>query len=80
MEMAEREAIDLVVLDVNINGSEVYPIAAALEARSIPFIFATGYGRAGLHPAYCDRPVLQKPYRSADLKAAIGRACDRGRT
>ena len=79
LEMVEREAIDLAVLDVNINGRDVYPIAAALEARGIPFIFATGYGSAGLHPAYCDRPVLRKPYRSDDLKAAIGRACDRSR-
>jgi CheY-like chemotaxis protein len=80
LEMVEREAIDLAVLDVNINGREVYPIAAALEARGIPFIFATGYGNAGLHPAYGDRPVLQKPYRSDDLKAAIGRVCDRSRS
>jgi CheY-like chemotaxis protein len=79
LEMAEREAIDVAVLDVNLNGSEVYPIAAALEARGIPFIFASGYGSAGLCPAYRDRPVLQKPYRAADLKAAIGRACDRSR-
>src|SRR5262245_42099410 len=80
LEMVEREAIDLAVLDININGNEVYPIAAALQARSIPFIFATGYGSTGLHPAYSDRPVLEKPYRSYDLKAAIGRVCDQSRT
>jgi CheY-like chemotaxis protein len=80
LEMVEREAIDLAVLDVNINGNEAYPIAAVIEARGIPFIFATGYGSTGLHPAYSDRPVLQKPYRSCDLEAAIGRACDRNPT
>jgi CheY-like chemotaxis protein len=80
LEVVEREAIDLAVLDVNIDGREVYPIAAALEARDIPFIFTTGYGSDGLHPAYRNRPVLQKPYRSDDLKAAIGRVCDRSRS
>jgi CheY-like chemotaxis protein len=80
LEVVEREAIDLAVLDVNIDGREVYPIAAALEARGIPFIFTTGYGSDGLHPAYCDRPVLQKPYRSDDLKAAIGRVSGRSRS
>ena len=79
LEVIEREAIDLAVLDVNINGREVYPIAEALEARGVPFIFATGYGSAGLRPAYSGRPVLQKPYRSDDLRVAIGRVCDRSR-
>jgi CheY-like chemotaxis protein len=76
LEMAEREPLDLAILDVNLNGKEVYPIAAALAARGIPFIFATGYGRAGLREPYRARPTLQKPYRTADLRAAIAEACD----
>ena len=79
LEMVEQEAIDLAVLDVNINGREVYPIAEALEARGIPFIFATGYGSTGLHPAYSGRPVLQKPYRREHLRVAIEGACDQSR-
>ena len=76
LDMVEREAIDLAVLDININGQEVYPIAEALETRGIPFIVATGYGSTGVHPAYSGRPVLQKPYRREDLRLAIGRACN----
>ena len=79
LEVIEREVIDLAVLDVNINGREVYPIAEALEARSVPLIFATGYGSTGLHPAYSGHPVLQKPYRREDLRVAIERACDPSR-
>ena len=75
LEIAEREALDLAILDVNLNGTEVYPIAAVLAARGIPFIFATGYGRAGLRDPYRDSPTLQKPYRTADLQAAIAEAC-----
>lgn len=73
LQLAEREPLDLAILDVNIDGREVYPIADALAARDIPFVFATGYGNAGLRPAYQDRPTLQKPYRFDDLHAAIAK-------
>ncbi len=69
--MAEREIIDFAIIDVNINGGKAYPVAAALSARGIPFIFATGYGRAGLAAPFQDRPALQKPYRFEDMRAAI---------
>ena len=39
LEMAQREAIDLAILYVNINGEQVYPVAEALAARGIPFVF-----------------------------------------
>jgi CheY-like chemotaxis protein len=80
LEIAEKEAIDFAVLDVNLDGREVYPIAAVLDRRGIPFIFASGYGTPGLHPAYRDRPVLEKPYRLDDLRAAIAEVCDRRQT
>ena len=73
IEMAEREALDLAILDVNINGREVYPVAEALALRSIPFIFVTGYGQSGIRPAYHDRPILPKPFRQQELRLAIER-------
>lgn len=75
VEMAEREAVDLAILDVNLGGKEVYPVAAALVARGIPFIFATGYGKAGLRAPYRDRPILQKPYLSDDLRQIVAEVC-----
>jgi CheY-like chemotaxis protein len=69
--MAERENLDFAVIDVNINGGKAYPVAAALVARGIPFIFSTGYGRAGLAAPFEDHPMLQKPYHFEDLRAAI---------
>ncbi len=74
IEVAQHEAIDVAILDVNINGREVYPVAATLSARGIPFIFATGYGKAGLRAPYRDCPTLQKPYREDDLRAAVAAA------
>jgi CheY-like chemotaxis protein len=71
IEMAEREPVDLAILDVNINGAEVYPVAATLQSRNIPFLFVTGYGRTSLREPYRNRPALQKPYRSDDLRHAI---------
>ena len=76
--MAEREGLDFAVIDVNINSGKAFPVAAALAARGIPFIFATGYGRAGLAAPFEDRPVLQKPYRAEDLRAVLPAEKKRG--
>ena len=73
IEMAEGGALDLAILDVNINGREVYPVAEALARRGIPFIFVTGYGRSGIRAAYHDRPILPKPFRRDELRLAIER-------
>jgi DNA-binding NtrC family response regulator len=69
MRLAEQEPIDAGVLDVNINGECSDAIAAALAARAIPFVLATGYGAAGA--AARGAPVLDKPYSAAKLTAAL---------
>ena len=68
LEMAQHEAIDLAILDVNINGEQAYPVAEALAARGIPFVFSTGYGERGLPPQYRGHPTLQKPFQQHDLE------------
>jgi CheY-like chemotaxis protein len=68
LEMVRQESFDVAILDVNINGGETYPVAEALAARDIPFIFSTGYGLQSLRPPYRDRPTLQKPFDESDLK------------
>ena len=75
VEMAQQEALDVAILDVNINGKEVYPVAEALAARGIPFIFATGYGKEGLRAQYSDRPSLQKPFRRHRLQELFAAVC-----
>jgi CheY-like chemotaxis protein len=66
--MAQREEMEVAILDVNLAGTDTYSIAAALSARGIPFIFATGYGRASLRAPYRDAPLLQKPFQLGDLE------------
>lgn len=68
LEMAQHEAIDLAIVDVNINGEQAYPVAEALAARGIPFVFSTGYGEHGLPPQYHGHPTLQKPFQQHDLE------------
>lgn len=64
--LASKEAIDGAVLDVNVDGEMIFPVADILESRGIPFVFTTGYGAAGLGP-YAGRPVLQKPFTVESL-------------
>ncbi len=71
IELAKTAAIDGAILDVNLAGHHVYGVADALTERNIPYIFATGYGQAGLRDGYTDRPVLNKPFRANELKAGL---------
>jgi CheY-like chemotaxis protein len=64
-------ALDAAVLDVNIGGEKVFPVAERLVARGVPFVFATGYGRDGVAPAFARVPVLSKPYDPRALEAAL---------
>jgi len=59
------------ILDVNVDGQEIFPVADILAKRDVPFIFVTGYGEGGLPPAYRGRPTLQKPFQADQLKDAL---------
>ena len=71
LDAVNREHVDLAILDVNVAGEPIYPVAEALAERSVPFVFSTGYGSAGIKDAYRDRPVLQKPFAQHDLKQKL---------
>ena len=71
LEIAQLEAFDVAILDVNISGEKAYPIAEALAARGIPFVFSTGYGKQSLRAPYSDRPALQKPFERHDLQRLL---------
>jgi CheY-like chemotaxis protein len=65
--------IDLAILDVNLNGQKSFPIADALAARGVPFLFSTGYGSEGILDPYNVYPTIQKPYGQTVLCAALER-------
>jgi two-component sensor histidine kinase len=68
---------DVAVLDANLNGRSVIPIAEALLARNIPFIFATGYGDTGGAPTGFTAPIVRKPYNIRQIAAALATALGR---
>lgn len=67
----EAENLDCALLDVNLGGRPIFPVADILRERGVATIFATGYGEAGLRPEDQGSPVLQKPFRAADLLKAL---------
>jgi PAS domain S-box-containing protein len=69
---------DVAVLDANLNGVPVTPVAEALRKMGRPFIFATGYGDAAPAPEGFDAPVVRKPYNVAQIAAAVAEALGRG--
>ena len=71
LDKVDREAVDLAILDVNVAGEAIYPVAESLQKKGVPFVFSTGYGSAGIKDAFRDRPVLQKPFAQHDLKQML---------
>jgi CheY-like chemotaxis protein len=71
--MIEAKAIDVAVLDVNLNGEMSYPVADALVAHGVPFVFSTGYDKDRLLDGYRSFPVLQKPYHDSELKETLAK-------
>ncbi len=73
LDVIAQETIDVALLDVNLGSEQIGPVADLLAQRSCPFVFTTGYGQAGAPPAHADHVVLQKPFRTDDLAAALRR-------
>ena len=69
--VADPPPIDAALLDVNVAGRQVFPIAEALKARGVPFVFSTGYGEGGLPDEWRGQPTLQKPFTEAAVRDAL---------
>jgi len=65
------DCFDAAVLDVNLAGVEVFPLARDLRNLGIPLLFASGYGKEGLPGDLAHYPMLQKPYQPDPLLEAV---------
>jgi PAS domain S-box-containing protein len=65
---ATDDALDAAILDVNLTGDLVYPVAERLAGRGVPFVFVTGYDAEGIDPRFAHVPVLQKPIKREVLQ------------
>ena len=72
IQLANEAELDCAVLDVNLGGQPIFPLADLLREKGAPFAFATGYGDAGLRDVDKGSPVLQKPFREGDLARVLG--------
>jgi CheY-like chemotaxis protein len=72
--IAGDDRLDGGLLDVNVAGVEIFPVAAELEARGVPFVFSTGYGEGGLPDEWKGRITLQKPFTEVAVQQALHKA------
>jgi len=71
LDLLEKGRVDLAVLDINLSGEMVYPIADLLVGRGVPVVFATGYDRAALPARFADAPRWDKPFDPGALARAL---------
>jgi len=69
--------MDAAVLDANLNGRSVTPVAQALTVRGVPFIFATGHGDDHWAPQGFSAPFIRKPYDVTQVAAALAEVTGR---
>ena len=62
---------DCAILDLNLGGESVYPVASMLAERNVPFAFVTGYGRESLDGRFENVPILQKPITRESLETCL---------
>jgi PAS domain S-box-containing protein len=67
--VASADDLEAAVLDINLNGELVYPVAEALVTRGVPVVFVTGYGAESIDRRFAEVPVLQKPIERQVLES-----------
>ena len=71
MRLVDSDDFDVAMLDVHLNGKTVFPFAAELDKRHIPYLFATAYGGRGIPAEFQDHLVLEKPFGPLELSRAL---------
>ncbi|SFS81237.1 response regulator [Brevundimonas viscosa] len=70
----DGERLDAALLDVNVAGRQVFPVAEILQRNGVPFVFSTGYGEGGLPDQWRGHPTIQKPFTEAAVRDALMKA------
>lgn len=71
LDQARTADIDAALLDVNVNGAHIYPVASVLRERGIPFAFVTGYDDLMLPDGFAGAPLLKKPFCRDDIARVL---------
>jgi len=75
MELACADpSIAAAILDVNVGGEPIYPVAEALRTRGVPFVFITGYGASEIDGRFTDALTVQKPFSMPMLCDTLAKA------
>jgi CheY-like chemotaxis protein len=74
LKRVQEQQFDVALLDVNLRGEKVFPIADELLLRQLPFAFTTGYGLDGLREDLRNIPVAAKPFSPLELNEVLVRA------
>lgn len=72
LEAIEQGPVDLAILDLNLRGQKVYPVAEKLAAAGTPFIFATGGGGHDIE-GFPGRPWVAKPFDERELITVVAK-------
>ena len=73
--LQSQGAPDGAILDINLGGESVYPVADALRERRVPFLFSTGYGDGAVLDRFHDVERLSKPFEPRRLQTALSQCC-----
>jgi CheY-like chemotaxis protein len=71
LELLSDKPVDAAILDINLKGQMVFPVADTLREQGVPFVFATGYDENAVPEDYRDVPRCEKPFRPEDLAKAL---------
>jgi DNA-binding NtrC family response regulator len=69
--LARTADFEIAVLDINLAGERIEPVANVIADRRLPFILASGYCETGISEVFRGRPTLQKPFLIERLGKAI---------
>lgn len=77
LQKCQTVPFDVALLDINLRGRPIFPLAEALRDRGQCFVLTTGYGESVVPESLRDAIVLQKPYQRVDLERSLRRALSR---